>query len=88
MGIKYTLVYSNISRVRGYGVCVMAVKVVFVDGSIREVDASSLRVGDLVRRFGLLVEEHIIVVNGHVVTEDYVLRDGDEVKLYPVVSGG
>jgi len=66
----------------------LAVKILFANDGIKEVDAVGMCVGELLKKLGLLVEEYIVVVNGRVVTEDYVLRDGDEVKLYPVVSGG
>ncbi len=44
--------------------------------------------GEAVKELGLRTVEYIPVVNGRVVTWDYVLRPGDEARLLPVVSGG
>ncbi len=33
-------------------------------------------------------ESHLIVVNGEMVTDDTILKPGDEVLLVPAISGG
>lgn len=45
-------------------------------------------VGELIKSLGYITEEYIVTVSGTIVTEDYLVNDGDEVVLYPVVSGG
>ena len=41
-----------------------------------------------IEEVGLLVEAVLPVKDGQLITEDTVLRDGDEVKLIAVISGG
>jgi sulfur carrier protein len=43
---------------------------------------------DAIKKIGLDPESVLVVVNGKLVTDDVVLREGDEVKLVAVVSGG
>ena len=43
---------------------------------------------DALKKIGLDPESVLVVVNGKLVTDDVVLREGDEVKLVAVVSGG
>jgi sulfur carrier protein ThiS len=43
---------------------------------------------DAVRKIGLDPESVLIVVNGKLTTDDVVLKEGDQVKLVAVVSGG
>ncbi len=43
---------------------------------------------DAVKRIGLDPESVLVVVNGKLSTDDIILKDGDEVKLIAVVSGG
>ncbi|MFT4309543.1 MAG: MoaD/ThiS family protein [Candidatus Woesearchaeota archaeon] len=43
---------------------------------------------DLCRMLDINIETIIIVRNGYIVTEDYMLDDNDEVELLSVVSGG
>ena len=42
---------------------------------------------DALKKIGLDPESVLVVVNGKLVTDDVVLREGDEVKLVAVVSG-
>ncbi|MCS7138682.1 MAG: MoaD/ThiS family protein [Crenarchaeota archaeon] len=46
------------------------------------------RVEDLLKVLGISVSEVVPVKNGVIVTEREILRDGDEIKLLSVVSGG
>ncbi|MBO3769667.1 MAG: MoaD/ThiS family protein [Thermoproteota archaeon] len=46
------------------------------------------RIGDLLKSLGISPSEIVPVKNGAIVTEREILRDGDEVKLLSVVSGG
>lgn len=68
----------------------MAVIVRMVDGSKEWVleDASGKRIGEVLKSLGLNTEEYIVVRNGRVVTIDEEVSNGDEIILYPVVSGG
>ena len=43
---------------------------------------------DAIKKIGLDPEAVLVVVNGKLMTDDVVLREGDEVKLIAVVSGG
>ncbi|MDL1898984.1 MoaD/ThiS family protein [Anaerolineae bacterium CFX7] len=43
---------------------------------------------DALKKIGIDPESVLITVNGKLVTDDYVLRQGDTVKLVAVVSGG
>jgi sulfur carrier protein len=43
---------------------------------------------DAIKKIGLDPESVLVVVNGKLVTDDVVLREGDEVQLVAVVSGG
>jgi sulfur carrier protein len=47
-----------------------------------------MRVADVLRELGLLSNEYVVARNGRVVAEDEPVEDGDELVLYPVVSGG
>ena len=47
-----------------------------------------MRVVDVLRELGLLSNEYVVARNGRVVAEDEPVDDGDELVLYPVVSGG
>ncbi len=46
------------------------------------------RVRDLLKELKLNPEEVIVIRNGDVVTEDEVVRVGDEVEIVRVISGG
>ena len=43
---------------------------------------------DALKRINIDPESVLITVNGKLVTDDIVLREGDEVKLVAVISGG
>ena len=43
---------------------------------------------EAMRKIGVDPESVLIVVNGKLATDDVLLREGDEVKLVAVVSGG
>jgi len=50
--------------------------------------ANEARVGDLVRRLGL-PERRLIFVNGVARSEDnYPLKEGDEIGVFPLLGGG
>jgi sulfur carrier protein len=43
---------------------------------------------DAIKKVGLQPESVLIVVEGHLITDDVILKDGQRVKLVAVVSGG
>jgi sulfur carrier protein len=43
---------------------------------------------DALKKVGVDPESVLVTVNGKLVTDDVVLRQGDQVKLVAVVSGG
>jgi len=45
-------------------------------------------VSEALHKAGLLVTEYVVMRRGKVIAEDEELADGDELILYPVVSGG
>lgn len=53
----------------------------------QEVPAGT-RVGEAVRQMGLGLEGIIARVDGRLVTEDYVLKDGDTLEIISAISGG
>ncbi|RLG83837.1 MAG: thiamine biosynthesis protein ThiS [Thermoprotei archaeon] len=66
----------------------LVVRVRFADGTTKELNVNGISIRELFKTLNLLLEEYIVVVKGRVVTDDYIVKDGDEVILYPVVSGG
>jgi len=66
----------------------LVVRVRFADGTTKELNVNGISIRELFKILNLLLEEYIVVVKGRVVTEDYIVKDGDELVLYPVVSGG
>jgi len=66
----------------------LAVRVRFANGTTKDLNVNGISIRELFKILNLLLEEYIIVVKGRVVTEDYIVKDGDELVLYPVVSGG
>ncbi len=51
--------------------------------------AESATVGDLVHKLGIPSEEtKITFVNGHIRNLDWVLRQSDEVGIFPPIGGG
>ena len=58
-------------------------------GSQRELEVEEgKRVGELLKELGIGTDEHHILVNERKVNEDHVLREGDVLKVLPVVYGG
>jgi len=66
----------------------MPIKIKSLDGLYREIDVSRIKVKDLIKELGLSIEGYITVKKGLVITEEDVVENGDEIILYPVVSGG
>ncbi len=49
---------------------------------------SNIAVRDALKKIGVEPEGVLVVVNGKLTTDDAILREGDQVKLVAVVSGG
>ncbi len=64
----------------------MTVKLIYRDKQWEMPGGMTAR--DAIKQAGLNPEEVLVTRNGQLVTEDTVLRDGDEVKLVAVISGG
>jgi sulfur carrier protein len=48
----------------------------------------TLMVKEALARLGFSIETHLVVRGGEMLNENEALRDGDRVKLIPVISGG
>lgn len=68
----------------------MSIRIRLVDGSKKwDVDVSGEKtVREVLSMIGLISEEYIVSLNGRIVSPDEKVRSGDELVLYPVVSGG
>ncbi len=68
----------------------MSVKVRIVDGTRKwDIDIGGEKtVREVLSMIGLISEEYIVSLNGKIVSPEEKVRDGDELVLYPVVSGG
>jgi sulfur carrier protein len=68
----------------------MVVIVKLIDGSRiwRVGYRRGLTIREILGSLGLLSNEYVVAKNGKIVTEDEEVGDGDEIVLYPVVSGG
>ncbi len=51
-------------------------------------EEKSIQVKDAMARLELSPESHLLVRNGELLNEYDTLRDGDEVKIVTVISGG
>ena len=56
------------------------------DRQVKEVDART--VGDLLKALGLLRDAHLVVRGEDILTSDVRLAQGDELEVWPVISGG
>lgn len=55
---------------------------------VKEINVEKIKVKELLSMLGLLSEEYIVVKGNEVITDEDEVVDGDEIVLYPVVSGG
>ena len=46
------------------------------------------RAKDVLRELNLVVEAHLVIREGELVTEDELLADKDQIEIRPVISGG
>ncbi|OGW64679.1 MAG: thiamine biosynthesis protein ThiS [Nitrospirae bacterium RIFCSPLOWO2_02_FULL_62_14] len=43
---------------------------------------------ELLRELNLVQEAHLVIRGDELITEDELLKDGDQVEIRPVISGG
>lgn len=66
----------------------MAIKVILRNKEIIIEETKDLTVRKVLKKLNLLPETYLCVRNGDLVTEQEILRDGDIIRLVPVISGG
>lgn len=66
----------------------MAVKVILRNKEIILEETKDLTVSKILKRLDLLPETYLCVRNGDLLTERELIRDGDTIRLVPVISGG
>jgi len=63
------------------------VKVKLRDRTV-EVDRTSVKVEKLLLQMCINPEDVLVLKNGRLITEDTILKDGDEIEIYEVISRG
>ena len=59
-----------------------------LDNQVHEMDAERMAARAVIERLGLMVESTVVVRNGQVVSEEEMLRSGDEIEVIKAISGG
>jgi sulfur carrier protein ThiS len=60
----------------------------FPDGSAQHIDAGATTAEELLLRAGLNPYEVILCREGHMIPEDTVIADDDEIRVVTIVHGG
>lgn len=55
---------------------------------VYQLDDEKISVKDAMRKLGLSLEGYLFVRDDELLTENQMLKDGDEVKVIAVISGG
>lgn len=63
-------------------------KLIFTDGSIKEIKIVDMPIENLLKKLGINPVEVIIAKNGKIVPEDETVADEDEIKVIRVIHGG
>ncbi|MDO9085476.1 MAG: MoaD/ThiS family protein [Anaerolineaceae bacterium] len=66
----------------------MTVKVILRNREIIIDEIKDLTVRKVLKKLELLPETYLCVRNGELVTEQELIKDGDIIRLVPVISGG
>lgn len=66
----------------------MAIKVILRNKEIIIEETKDLTVRKVFKKLDLLPETYLCVRNGDLITEQELLKDGDIIRLVPVISGG
>lgn len=66
----------------------MLVKIILRKKEYQIDEVKDLTVAKALRLLNLFPEAHLVIRNGKILTEQELLRDGDVLKIVPVISGG
>ena len=66
----------------------MTVKVILRNKEILIEETKDLTVSKILKKLDLLPETYLCVRNGELITERELIRDGETIRLVPVISGG
>ena len=66
----------------------MTVKVILRNKEIFIEETKDLTVSKILKKLDLLPETYLCVRNGELITERELIRDGETIRLVPVISGG
>jgi len=66
----------------------MPVKIILRKKEYQIDEVKDLTVAKALRQLNLFPEAHLVIRNGKILTEQELLRDGDVLKIVPVISGG
>ncbi len=66
----------------------MSVKVILRNKEIILDETKDLTVRKILKKLDLIPETYLCVRNGELLTEQELIRDGDIIRLVPVISGG
>lgn len=68
----------------------MVIKVRLVTGEkvVEVKGVAEMSVRELAEKLGILLSENLVLRNKEVLTEDDMVRDGDEIVVFTVKSGG
>ncbi len=66
----------------------MPVKILLRKKEYQIDDVKDLTVAKALKQLNLIPEAHLVIRSGKMLTEQELLRDGDELKIVPVISGG
>ena len=65
------------------------IKVVYeYDDRVEEFDESEMKVKDILKKMNIIANTVIIKSNNKVLTEEDFVKDGDEVEIIRIISGG
>ncbi len=65
----------------------MPIKVLYRGKEI-ELPVEKIKAKDLLKELGLSPLSSLVIKNGEVVTEEEILREGDEIRVVNAISGG
>lgn len=66
----------------------MTVKVVLRNKEIIIDEVKDLTVSKVFKKLDLLPETYLCIRDGELLTEQELIKDGDKIRLIPVISGG
>lgn len=66
----------------------MLVRVILRNKELEIENTKDLTVRKLLKQLDLLPETYLCVRNGELLTEQELIKDGDTIRLVPVISGG